>query len=173
MKVVNVKPLKENVTNVPKEKKEEVKKPTVLTHKQKQYLRTKKYKEQLRRTRVNQPSRNCYNCHNTCCFMPSNFQGNHIAHSQGKRTTKVQIPKQAVPIPDVPKQDVPKQMKPHVPKPQKEPIFKYSNQEILKISDFKEQKKMFTSLWVQSNMIFPQPKSKFEKSKQVWIPKNI
>ena len=102
--------------------------------------------------------------------MPSNFQGNHIAHSQGKRTTKVQVPKQ----------DVPKQMKPQVPKPQKEKVFEIvlENNEISKSKDFNEQKKMFTSLWVQSNMIFPQPKSKFEKSKfekskQVWIPKNI
>ena len=107
--------------------------------------------------------------------MPSNFQGNHIAHSQGKRTTKVQVPKQAVPIPAVPKQDVPKQIKPQVPKSQKEKVFEkvLENNEISKSKDFIEQKKLFTSLWVQSNMIFPKPSSKFEKSKQVWIPKNI
>ena len=99
--------------------------------------------------------------------MSSNFQGNQIAHSQGKRATNVQQK-------ETPNQEVPKQqMKPQVPKPQKETVFKYSNHEILKISDFNEQKKMFTSLWVESNMIFPQPKSKLEKSKQVWIPKNI
>ena len=169
MKVVNVKPSKEFVSNIPKEKKEDVKKPTVFTHKQKQYLRTEKYKKQLRKNRANKSSKNCFNSHyqDNCYSMPSNFQGNQIAHSQGKRATNVQQK-------EIPNQEVPKQqMKPHVPKPQKESIFKYSNQEILKITDFKEQKKMFTSLWVQSNMIFPQPKSNFEKSKQVWIPKNI
>ena len=116
-------------------------------------------KEQLRRTRANQSSRKCFNSHyqDNCYLSPSNFQGNQIAHSQGKRAKNVQQK-------ETPKQDVPKQqMKPQVPKPQKEIVFKYSNQEILKISDSKEQKKMFTSLWVQSNMIFPQPKSKFEK----------
>ena len=105
--------------------------------------------------------------------MPSNFQGNHIAHSQGKRPTKVQVPKQAVPKPAVPKQDVPKQMNTQVPKPQK--VFEkvLENNEISKTKDFIEQKKLFTSLWVQSNMIFLKPKSKFEKSTQVWIPKII
>ena len=157
VKVVNVKPSKENGTNTPKEKKEDVKNvQTVLTHKQEQYLRTEKYKKQLRRNRANQSSRNCYNCHchNTCCSIPSNFQGNQIAHSQGKRSTKVHQKE----IPNL-------QMKPQVPKPQKEKVFKnvLENNEISKSSDFNEQKKLFTSLWVQSNMIFPQPKSKFEK----------
>ena len=109
--------------------------------------------------------------------MPSNFQGNHIAHSQGKRTTKYQVPKHVVAKPAVPKQDAPKPQvpKPQVLKPQKEKVFEkvLTSNEISKTKDFIEQKKMFTSLWVTSNMIFPQPKSKFEKSKQVWIPKNI
>ena len=177
MKVVKVKREKEFVSKNPNIQKEDVKKPIALTHKQKQYLRTKKYKEQLRRTRVNSSSRNCNNCHHTCCSMSYNHQGNHIAHSQGKRTTKDQVPKHAVPKPAVPKQDAPKPNipKPQVPISQKEKVFEkvLTNNEISKTKDFIEQKKMFTSLWVQSNMIFPQPKSKFEKSKQVWIPKNI
>ena len=176
VKVANVKPLKpkETVPIVPNENVKDV--PIVLTHKQKQYLRTKKYKEHLRKTRMNQSSRNCNNCHchNTCCSNSSNFQG--------KRTTKDQVPKHAVPKPTVPKQDVPKPHvpKPHVPKPlvqkpQKEKVFEnvFTNDKISKTNDFIEQKKMFTSLWVQSNMIFPQPNSKYEKSKHVWIPKNI
>ena len=169
VKVVNAKPSKETVSNIPKEKKEDIKKSTVLTHKQKQYLRTEKYKKKLRKNRANLSSRNCFNSHyqDNCYHLPSNFQGNQIAHSQGKRSTNSEQK-------GIPNQDVPNhQMKPQVPKPQKETVFKYSNHENLKISDFNEQKKMFTSLWVQSNMIFPQPKSKLEKSKQVWIPKNV
>ena len=83
-------------------------------------------------------------------------------------------PKQMVEA--VKRQEVPNQkLKPQVPKSQKENVFKniLENKEISKLSDLSEQKKMFTSLWVQSNMIFPQPQSKFSKSKQVWIPKNI
>ena len=118
VKVINVKSSKEkeNVSKIPKEKKEEVTKPTVLTHKQKQYLRTEKYKKQLRKNRVNKSSRNCFNSHyqNNCYSMASNFQGNQIAHSQGKRATNVQQK-------EIPNQEVPKhQMKPQVPKPQKE-----------------------------------------------------
>ena len=170
VKVANEKFSKENIKNVPKVKKENVKnvqirRNYVLTYKQKQYLRTEKYKKQLRRNRVNQSSRNCYNCHchNTCCSMSSNFQGNQIAHSQGKRSTNVQQKERISkskhnPMDDeVQKQEIPNQkMKPQVPKLHKEKVFKnvLETNDISKISDFNEQKKMFTSLWVQSNMIF-------------------
>ena len=182
-KIVNVKPLihKETVPIVIVKKD-----PIILTHKQKQYLRTKKYKEQVRKSRMNQSSRNRYNCHchNTCCSNGFNFQGNHIAHSQGNQATKPQqrIPKPSVPKPSVPKPIVPKPIvpkshvpKPQIPKPQKEKVFvnDLTKNKISKLNDFNEQKKMFTSLWVQSNMIFPQPKSEHEKSTYVWISKNI
>ncbi|KAL4578457.1 hypothetical protein LXL04_014580 [Taraxacum kok-saghyz] len=159
VKVANVKPLKHKET-VPIVQNENIKDvPIVLTHKQKQYLRTKKYKEQLRKSRMNQSSRNRnnYHCHNACCFNASNFQGNHIAQSQGKRTTKDQVPKHAVPKPAVPKQDAPKPHilkpdvpKPQVPKPQKEKVFEnvFTTDKISKTKDFIEQKKMFTSLWM-------------------------
>ena len=82
--------------------------------------------------------------------MPSNFQGNQIAHSQGKRSTKVQQK-------EIPNQEVPNhQMKPQILKLHKEKVFKnvLEIKEISKITDFNEQKNLFTSLWVQSNMIF-------------------
>ena len=96
-----------------------------------------------------------------------------LIHKEKERISK---PKNNPIVDEVQKQEVLNQkMKPQVPKSQKENVFKtvLENQEISRISDFGEQKKMFTSLWVQSNMIFPQPQSKFSKSKQVWIPKNI
>ena len=82
-KVENVKFSKENVTNVPNVKNVQSRPNIVLTNKQKQSIRTEKSKKQLRRDLAKRYSRNCYNCHchNTCCSMLSNFQGNQIAHS--------------------------------------------------------------------------------------------
>ena len=88
MKVVIVKPLKENVYV----KNLQTSPNNVLTHKQNQYLRTEKYKKQLRRNIANQSSRNIHkcHCHYTCCSMTTNLQGNQIPDSQGKRYTDAQ-----------------------------------------------------------------------------------
>ena len=138
VKVVNVKTFKEDIKNVPKVKNENVKNVQngpniVLTHKQKQNLRTEKYKKQLRRKLVNQSSRNCHNCHchNTSCSMTTNFQGNQIADSHGKRSINVQQieriskTKQKPMVDTAQKQVVPNQkMKPQVPKSQNEKVLK-------------------------------------------------